>query len=885
MRTTHIILGLSIVCLLFSFPAMAQTTTSTIEGTVRDPQGALIAGAEVKASGTPLASERSVTANEEGFYRLTALPAGTYTLTVSRTGFATSTSNIELTVNRVVTLDIQLQVGSIVGGVANVTSDLLPLLEPNASSTGLTVTPQQIQDLPVNGRNYLDLLQLVPGVAINRQSTGDNSNPVLGERSGNNNFLIDGQPNKDTVNGGPAAQFNQETIAEFQVLTTGYKAEFGQASGAIVNVITKSGGNEFHGVGSLFHRNEALDSSNSLDATKTEAPGLRRFDYSLAGGGPIWKDRIFFFGSAERIRENRAIDFNFPTFPPTPASARLLQLLHEQEDPLDGPQRGRETRAFLKLNENFGRHQLVQEINYTNGNSQGAGSGIPSSRRNSGERNLLVGLGDTMLLGDQGNPWIVTLRSAFRSEPSDNRPASPEIAGATLLNSFTAQQICPPTCGFFGTAADPPSVLFGSATTASNLHQKYTSFAANANKLFGDHDMKFGWQYLGTKVDGLDSQTLGNQVFATIDDYLTFGPVNGGIFLLLEGGGATPEAREISLRNHYNALYVQDDWKILQNLTVNVGLRWDYDSEFKGKENFSPRLGVAWSVTPNTVIRAHFGKFYDQFRLGLVSQVPAFGGSDRRAVQPLYFPRGFYGSPSLVSSLAFAVGLPGPCISNRLTDAEIIATGAGCPFGGPMVGVDRLNRVVAPGRAPIPANAAINISNIQSLSGLTPDQYLAQAAAAIGRPAGYFNWGLFGVLNNPVIPASPSPTAVDSTFETPHTLSFSVGVQREITKDMVVEVDYFHRRMNNLLGVRLSNLAFRSRVAGIGRSFDPPGSFELPTFGPFFEGKYDAVVATFNKRLSNRYLLGGSYTYARATDNSLGIGSFPTDQFIGTDRK
>ena len=188
--------------------------------------------------------------------------------------------------------------------------------------------------------------------------------------------------------------------------------------------------------------------------------------------------------------------------------------------------------------------------------------------------------------------------------------------------------------------------------------------------------MKFGWQFLRTKVDGLDSQTLTNQIFATIDDYLTFGPVNSGIFLLLEGGGPTPEANEIHLRNNYNGLYVQDDWKLLKNLTVNLGLRWEHDSEFTSKKNFSPRLGVAWSVTPKTVIRAHFGKFYDQFRLGLVSQVPAFGGSDRRTVQSLYFPRGFYGSPSLVSSLAFAVGLPGPCISNRLTDAQISCNGS-----------------------------------------------------------------------------------------------------------------------------------------------------------------------------------------------------------------
>lgn len=876
MRTPVMILRVSLICLLFSLPAMAQTT-STIEGTVTDAQGAVIPGAEVKASGTPLASERSATTNDEGFYRLTALPAGTYTLTVSRGGFATNTSNIELTLNRVVTLDIQLQVGSVVAGVANVTSDAMPLLETNASSTGMTVTPKKIQDLPTNGRNYIDLLQLVPGVAINRQSTGDNANPVLGERSGNNNFFIDGQPNKNTVSGGPAAQFNQETIAEFQVLTTGYKAEFGQASGAIVNVITKSGGNEYHGVASLFHRNEAFDSSNSLNPAVTEAPGLRRFDYSLAAGGPIVKDRVFFFGSAERITENRAIDFVFPALP-----ASLLNLLHAQEDPLNGPQRSRETRLFFKLNETAGRHELVQEINYTNGNVYGSGSGIPSSRRNSGARYLLVGAGDTMTLLDRGNPLILTFRGAYRGEPSDNRPANPAIAGATTLVSFPAPRPCPPTCNATNLFTTPlPFVGFGSATNASNLRQEYVSLAANGNKLVGDHDLRAGWQFLRTTVNGLDSQTLTNQIFTLLDDYLNLGPVNGGIFLLLQSGGLTPEARRIRLQNDYNGLYFQDDWKLLRNLTLNLGLRWEHDSEFSSNTNFSPRVGAAWQVTPKTVIRGHVGKFFDQFRLGLVSQVPAFGGSDRRTIQSLYFPRGFFGSPSFVHSLARAVGLPGPCISNVLTDAQIAATGAVCaPGGGPIVGIDRLNQVVAPGRASIPANTIINISNIQALSGLTPEQWLVQAAAAIGQPAGYFQWGQFGVLNNPIIPPAQNPVAVDSTFKTPHTLSFSVGVQREITKDIVFEADYHYRDINNLLGVRLSNLAFSSRVAGIGRNFIPPGP-ELPTFGPFFEGKYHGLVLAVNKRLSDRYLIAASYTYSKATDNSLGVGTNPTDQFIG----
>ena len=889
-RSRHfsLLIVLSLMLFICQFSAgalMAQTTTSTIEGIVTDANGAVVAGAQVKVKAAALAFERQVTTDAEGSYRITALPAETYSVTISKGGFATSTSSIELTLNRVATFNVQLQVGNAVAGL-DVNADELPLLEPNASSNGATVTPKQIQDLPVNGRDYLDLLQLVPGVAINRQSTGDNANPVLGERSGNNNFFIDGQPNKDTVSGGAGAQFNQETIAEFQVLTTGFKAEFGQASGAVVNVITKSGGNGYHGVASLFHRNDFFDSVNSLDPNVTDAKHLRRFDYSIAGGGRIIKDRVFFFGSSERIQEDRALDLKYPVLP-----AALLTPIHSQEDPLDSFQRTRAIRNFFKLDERFGRHQLSEEINYTNEFVRGSGgTGLPSTRTSTSGRHLLLGFGDTMLLGDQGDPWIVTLRGAYRGEASDTQPTHPEFTGTTSLSAFTVVRPCPNTttvpasgCNAANLFGDLPTVTFGNATTYSNLDQKYTSFSANASKRFGDHDLKFGWQFLRTKVDGLDPLTLTNQLFPTVTDFINLGPVNSGIFLLLNAGGATPAARQIRLRNNYNGFYVQDDWKILKNLTVNLGIRYDRDSAFAARKNFSPRLGVAWSITPKTIIRSNFGIFYDQFRLGLVEQIPAFGGADRRVVQSLYFPRGFYGSPSFIASLARAVGLPGVCASNVLTDAQITAGGVTCPpGGGPIVGVDRLNSVVAAGHAPIPANAVINISNIQALSGLTPTQYLTQAAAAIGQPNGYFEWGVFGVLNNPIIPPQTSPTSVDSTFRTPNTLGFSVGVQREITKDIVMEADYFHREMRDLLGVRLSNLAFKSRVAGIGRSFDPPNTTgEIRTFGPFFKGKYDGLVVSFNKRLSHHYLLGANYTYAKATDNSLGIFTNGTDQFIG----
>lgn len=878
-----IVLFLTLLMLhLFSSGVRAQTTTSTIEGTVKDPRGAVVAGAQIKASSASSATERTSTSDENGFYRITALPAGTYTLTASGAGFANSTvRSVELTVNRTLTFDVQLEVGKVQEQVS-VTAEA-QLIDSTSSAPGTTVTPRQITEYPVNGRNYLDLLQLVPGVAINRQSTGDNANPVLGERSGNNNFFIDGQPNKDTVNGGAAAQFNQETIAEFQVLTTGFKAEFGQASGAVVNVLTKSGGKDYHGVGSLFHRNNGFDGNNSLDPAKTKAPFLHRFDYSLALGGPVIKDKVFFFGSSERITENRKIDFKFPDTGSTTGGLLVQQLLRKQELPFDTPALNRETRSFFKLNEQLGRHQLTQEINYTqlavkNFLPLSSSASLPSARNDSGARHLLLAFGDTVLLGPQSNPWVVTLRGAYRGEPSDSRPAHPEAGGGTLFVPFTTNVCCTLVPG------DLPTASFGNSNTASRLNQKYTAVGANAAKLFGRHDVKFGWNFLRTKVDGVESQTLTNQLYTTVDDFIAFGAVNSGINILLNVGAPTAAGNEIHLRNNYNGLFVQDDWKLRHNLTLNLGLRWDYDSEFVTKRDFSPRLGAAWAVTPKTIVRGHFGVFYDQFRLGLARDVPSFGGADQRLSQIVLFPRGLYGSPSFVSSIAFLSGLPGACFSNRFTDAQITAGGLKCGFPGlgtlPMIGVDRLNNVVAAGHAPIPANAVINLSNVQALTGLSPDQYAAQASAAIGQPAGYFVFGPFGVLNNAVLPPRLNPTSIDGSFKVPHTLSYSIGVQREIGKDMALEADYYHRDIRDLLGVRKSNLAFQSRV--VGRTFLPPFTQgEIETYGPFYKGKYDGLLLNLNKRLSRHFLLGANYTYAQATDNSLGIGTNPSDNFIG----
>ena len=860
------------LALLFPLSALAQTTVSTIEGTIKDAQGSTVSGANVAVKSAALGIERTATSDANGFYRITALPAGNYSLTITHSGFSTRTfEDIELTVNRTLTLDIPLEVGPVQEQVDVV--EYAQLLNPTTSSTGATVTPQQIKEMPTNGRNYLDLMQLVPGVVINRQAnTGsDNATPVLGERSGNNNFLIDGQPNKDTVNGGAASQFNQETIAEFQVLTAGFRAEFGQASGAVVNVITRSGTNAYHGLASVFFRNNAFDSSDSLDPNESDAPFLQRWDYSLALGGPIVKDKVFFFGSGERIRENRELNFAF--LPGTP------QIIKNFENQFDNPSRTFDTRGFFKLDEQLGRHSLSESVSYTNGNVReflplSNAMDLPSRRNDTGARHLLLAFSDTLLAGDHSNPWVLTFRGGYRGDTNETRPAHPEAGVGTSFNMFSSNN----TGGLFG---DVGTVSFGNNTSLTALDQKYTSLSANANKLFGDHNIKFGWNFLRTKVDGVESQILNLQLFATVADFVTFGPINSGFFTVTTAGGLTPAANEIHLRNNYNALFVQDDWKFRQNLTLNFGMRWDYDSEFKTKENFSPRVGFAWSATPKTVIRGHYGLFYDQFRLGLVRDVPAFGGADRRVVQPFSYPRGFYGVPTLAPAAINASLFPGGlCVSPNLTDAQITAGNVACPFSaGLFIGIDRLNRVVAPGHAFIPANSVINLSNIQSLSGLTPDQYLAQAAAAVGKAPGFFFWGPFGTLSHAAIPAQLFPTDIDRSFKTPFTSSISVGVQQEI-KNVVIEADYYHRTMNNLLGIRETNISFASRASS--RQFLPPFTAgPIRTFGPWYEGTYDAFVISFTRRFARRFTLSGNYAFAKETDNQLGIDVLPSDSFVG----
>src|SRR5215472_11173320 len=413
-------------------PRGAAQTTSTIRGKVTDKQGGVVTGAEIHVAGKDVAADQTVQTDALGEYRLPALVAGTYTLTVSKEGFRKQVlTGLEVLLNRTLNIDVQLEVGSSHEQV-EVTGEV-PLLETQSSAASTSITPQEISDIPLNGRNYLDLMQLVPGVLISSQNnpgTGTNSDTaqsVLGERGNNTGYLIDGLPNNNQITGGPAAQFNQDTIAEFQVITTGYAAEFGHASGGVVNVITKSGTNDLHGFASAYHRNNAFDSANIPG--NSNVPYLLRWDYDVAGGGTMVRDKAFWFGSAENIHENRQLNFVPPQNTP--------QFLIDNEQSYNEPTTDREVRLFLKFDQALSRHHLTEQMNYTNvhvdsTNPLSAYTALPSTRTNLGDRNLLLGFADTVTFGNSSSPFILNLRGQYRDESTLTSPSHPEAGPNTL---------------------------------------------------------------------------------------------------------------------------------------------------------------------------------------------------------------------------------------------------------------------------------------------------------------------------------------------------------------------------------------------------------------------------------------------------------------------
>jgi len=298
-----------------------SSTAGNITGTVRDPQGAAVAKAEVTLVEEKTGASRTVTANEDGFYNAPSLPAGNYSISASPTGFKkTVITGVELHVSENKTVNLDLQVGQVTETVT-VTSESAPV-ELRSGEVSSLVSEKQVTELPLNGRNYAQLALMVPGVSqagsFAARGTGLDSNvdmSVNGNQSNANLWTVDGVNNMDVGSNATLLVFPSiDSIAEFRVERNSFSAEYGQAQGAVINLITKGGGNDFHGAGFYFLRDDALNAADAfLNANPAKnAQGelihkgaLKYKNFGFNFNGPVWKNKAFFFWSEEWRREKR----------------------------------------------------------------------------------------------------------------------------------------------------------------------------------------------------------------------------------------------------------------------------------------------------------------------------------------------------------------------------------------------------------------------------------------------------------------------------------------------------------------------------------------------------------------------------------------------------
>ena len=295
------------VSLLILFSAsgfvFAQSNTSGIAGTVTDPNGAVIPNATVVVRNVETNARRTVTSNGEGFYSIPQLPAGKYEVTLSGQSFKEQVfPNVLISVGQVATIDAQLAVS---GAVIELDSDwgITPLVDQQGSDVDTVIATREIENLPLNGRNYLELALLTPGNAPAPNFDPTKANTVLissaGQMGRGSNVMLDGTDNNDDMVGGSLINVSQDAVQEFQVTTNRFSAEYGRSGSSIINVVTKSGTNMVRGGFSFFARDNRLQGLPATYDRSQPAPPFDRQQYSFMLGGPIVKDKAFAFGAVE----------------------------------------------------------------------------------------------------------------------------------------------------------------------------------------------------------------------------------------------------------------------------------------------------------------------------------------------------------------------------------------------------------------------------------------------------------------------------------------------------------------------------------------------------------------------------------------------------------
>jgi hypothetical protein len=587
MRTRGFLICASVL-LAVAVAARGQLSTSSLRGIALDPKGAAVPGVVVTIENAATGvNERTLTTDENGNYAAEALAPGTYRISAKKQGFKTQVRNVDVQVGRVVVVDLPLALGSVEESVT-VTGGA-PLVDRENSEVGEVVDPKSVSDLPLNGRQFGDLAALVPGVL-----PAPNFDPIKtrilnisagGSDGRSSNFTIDGAENSDIVNGGLLQNFTIEGVQEFYVSSSRFGADQGRSLGAAVSVVTKSGTNDYHGSYFVFYRNQDLNAQDPFQAKKTD---FHRTQQGFTFGGPILKNRTFFFAAFENTGEQNLGIVNtngaFPQFEGSfalPFTSRL---------------------ATIRLDHQLtSKQKLMFRLNYENnfslqgiGGIRAADNGIRSS--------------------NQAFSWVL----------SDTAVLSPHVLNTFMYHYAHFNNHLLPLSET--PEVDRPSLITGGAfntaqKTFIERHQLRDDLSLSIPSALGNHNLKLGVDYNHVLVKSfLEFAARGQFIFFS-DAPLSQTDADLAFFAV--GNFQFPNYRDNIL-----GLYAQDDWKVNQRLTLNLGLRWDLSTNennpnftsniapagSRGKDlnNFGPRVGFAWDPVGHgkTIVRGGYGIFY-----------------------------------------------------------------------------------------------------------------------------------------------------------------------------------------------------------------------------------------------------------------------------------
>lgn len=883
-----------IIIITTALAAFGQAGNAEINGTVTDSSAAVVAGATVTISNPATGFSRALKTNDQGIYSAPALQPGVYSIKVEMQGFqAQSRGNIELQVGQAANIDFALSVGN-VSEVVEVTGGA-PVLETESTSVGTVIENKRIVELPLNGRNYLQLASLIPGATTNgpassqgQQRMGGARNQfalnVAGQRVHFNHYSLDGMENTDPNFNTYLFLPSIDALQEFKVESGLFSAEYGRGI-AQVNVSTKGGTNQFHGVAFEFVRNSQFDARNFFARVN---PPFKRNQFGGTFSGPVMlpkfdgRNKLFFMFNYEGLRERRSLtqtgtlpdaryrsgNFGFlnrairdpqnpgqvfpnatipdsrihplsrrtlnefyplPNQPGTGALGIANNYLNDEGRRTDGDQFS--VRGDLTAIQNqtfFFRFSQTQEPQY-----------IPFGIRDQGNVVGILGqqgvLGHTQVIGANKVNEFRFGMNYFNSRNIQQRAFQRNVVGEYGLRGISQDPL------FWGI---PVFQISGFANVGECNDCPFVNwnttfqFSDNFSWTLGKHSLKIGGEYRRLRYNQIGAVVPRGR-FSWNGQY-TGEPMADMLLGVMSGTEGQVGAPIANFRQNYMALYLQDTWKVTPKLTVNLGLRWEYESPFQDKHDAIVNVDFAWDNSREPVfVRAGTGNINEgnpQFPAPAGWQLVRDGRFGRGAGVP---DRNDFG--------------PRAGIAYQLNSKTVLRTGGGIYY------VRDIGNAVFD----IVRNIPFTIRQAETADTTRPNLTWDRLFTATGAPS-------FLLINQ-------------YGERTSYVTQWQASIQRELTKNMSLEVTYM-----GSAGIKLRRLTSYNNPEP--RPGNPNLNRPFPKFNGSFQNmnapshsNYHALQARLQHRFAHGVTLLGSYAYGKSIDNGSGVRTTDGDQLTPSD--